>query len=163
MGHFRTDLYYRLNIFPIELNPLRDRKGDIPLLATHFIHRSSKKLGREVTKISSRALQELLRYDWPGTIRELEHLIERSILLNNGDVLREIAIPVTVHNNESATLNRARLKTIDENEREHILKVLKYCSGRIAGIGGAADILGVPASTLNSKIKRLGIRKEHVL
>ncbi len=163
LGHFRTDLYYRLNIFPIELNPLRDRKGDIPLLAAHFIHRSSKKLGREVTKISSRALQELLRYDWPGNIRELEHLIERSILLNNGDVLREIAIPVTVHNNESATLNRALLKTIDENEREHILKVLKYCSGRIAGIGGAADILGVPASTLNSKIKRLGIRKEHVL
>jgi transcriptional regulator with GAF, ATPase, and Fis domain len=162
-GRFRTDLYYRLNIFPISLPPLRSRAEDIPLLATHFIQRFSKKLGRQIDKISNSALQELQHYNWPGNIRELEHLIERSILLSEGDTIRSVQLPSPKQKEplKSTAEEGVLLKTIDENERDHILHMLKYCKGRIAGEGGAAERLGIPKSTLNSKIKRLGIRREH--
>ncbi|AYL95374.1 sigma-54-dependent Fis family transcriptional regulator [Mucilaginibacter celer] len=163
-GRFRSDLYYRLNIFPIHLPALRDRKEDIPMLATHFIHRYSKKTGRQITTLGNKALQDMMHYSWPGNIRELEHLIERSILLSSGDALKQIHLPTTKPGHIITTTNwEVPLKTIDENECEHILRILKYCQGRISGQGGAADILGVPASTLNSKIKRLGIKKEHLV
>ncbi|WP_229216581.1 sigma 54-interacting transcriptional regulator [Dyadobacter sp. 3J3] len=161
-GRFRRDLYYRLNIFPISLPPLRSRSEDIPLLSTHFIQRFSKKAGREINKISNSALQELLRYNWPGNIRELEHLIERSVLLSSGDTIRQFQLPSLKQKDIPKLAGEAiALKTIDENERDHILTILKYCKGRVAGDGGAAEILGVPKSTLNSKIKRLGIKREH--
>ncbi|QTE38562.1 sigma 54-interacting transcriptional regulator [Mucilaginibacter gossypii] len=163
-GRFRSDLYYRLNIFPIELSALRDRKEDIPILATHFIHRYAKKTGRQITTLGSKALQEMVHYSWPGNIRELEHLIERSILLSTGPMLKNIHLPTNKPKGTAATsAGEIALKTIDENECDHILKILKYCQGRISGPGGAADILGVPPSTLNSKIKRLGIKKEHLI
>jgi formate hydrogenlyase transcriptional activator len=163
-GRFRTDLYYRLNIFPIYLSALRDRKEDIPVLATHFIHRYSKKIGRQITALGSKALQDMLSYSWPGNIRELEHLIERSILLSTGPALKLVHLPTVkpVHM-VSNPEGEVQLKTIDEAECDHILKILKYTQGRISGPGGAADILGVPPSTLNSKIKRLGIKKEHLV
>jgi formate hydrogenlyase transcriptional activator len=162
-GRFRIDLYFRLNIFPIHLPPLRHRVEDIPLLASHFISRFSKKTGRKINTLSNRALQELGQYSWPGNIRELEHIIERSILLSSGDALTHIALPaatsiVTLQNNR----DEYSLKTIDDNERDHILRALKFCSGKVDGKGGAAEILGVPASTLHSKMKKLNIRKEHV-
>ncbi|MFD2571934.1 sigma 54-interacting transcriptional regulator [Spirosoma soli] len=161
-GRFRNDLYYRLNIFPISLPPLRDRPEDIPLLATYFIQRFSKKLGRQISKISTHAVEELVRYSWPGNIRELEHLIERSMLLANGDTIKHIPLPSLKPIKSLNSLPESGfLKTIDENERDHILRVLKYCKGRIAGEGGAAERLGIPKSTLNSKIKRLGIKREH--
>lgn len=163
-GRFRSDLYYRLNIFPIELAALRDRKEDIPILATHFIHRYSKKTGRQITTLGNKALQDMVHYSWPGNIRELEHLIERSILLTTGPTLKHIHLPSNKTSNTVITSNgEISLKTIDENECEHILRILKYCQGRISGPGGAAEILGVPPSTLNSKIKRLGIKKEHLI
>jgi transcriptional regulator with GAF, ATPase, and Fis domain len=161
-GRFRSDLYYRLNIFPIDLPPLRERRADIPLLASHFILHYAKKTGRKIETLSSRAMQELVQYNWPGNIRELEHLIERSILLTSGDMIKQIHLPSPKQaavTNPSVVLN---FKTIDDNERDHILEILKYCSGRISGEGGAAEILGVPSSTLNSKIKRLGIQRKHV-
>jgi len=103
-----------------------------------------------------------MEYSWPGNIRELEHLIERSILLSTGDTLKQIHLPVNKPKNHGTVhTEELKLKTIDENEREHILMILKYCKGRVAGDSGAAEILGVHPSTLNSKIKRLGIRKEH--
>ncbi|MCF2446664.1 sigma 54-interacting transcriptional regulator [Dyadobacter sp. CY345] len=161
-GRFRSDLFYRLNIFPIYLSSLRDRREDIPLLATHFIHRYSKKIGRKINTLTNRALQDLMEYSWPGNIRELEHLIERSILLSTGDTIKQIHLPVNKPKNYGAAhTEELKLKTIDENEREHILMTLKYCKGRVAGDFGAAEILGVHPSTLNSKIKRLGIKKEH--
>lgn len=161
-GKFRSDLYYRLNIFPINLPPLRNRREDIPSLASHFILRFSKKAGKKIHTFSNKALQELIQYDWPGNIRELEHLIERSVLLATGDTIKEIHLP-------SGTKNAALgpgseeivIKTIDENERDYILKILKHVKGRISGGGGAAELLGLPPSTLNSRIKRLGIRKGH--
>ncbi len=161
-GKFRSDLYYRLNIFPINLPPLRNRREDIPSLASHFILRFAKKAGKEISTFSNKALQELIHYDWPGNIRELEHLIERSVLLTPGDMIKEIHLPSVKKNAAHlAMTEEVRIKTIDENEREHILKILKYVNGRISGGGGAAELLGIPPSTLNSRIKRLGIRREH--
>lgn len=162
-GRFRSDLFYRLNIFPIDVPPLRDRREDIPLLASHFIQLFSKKSGKKIRAIGGLALQELMRYNWPGNIRQLEHLIERSILLTPGDTIKQVHLPSPKQNALTKSGGREiEIKTIDENERDHILCMLKYCKGRIAGDGGAAEILGVPPSTLNSKIKRLGIRREHL-
>jgi len=163
-GRFRTDLFYRLNIFPISVPSLRERREDIQLLAIHFTKRYSKKFGRDISSISSRVLHDLTQYDWPGNIRELEHLIERSILLTSGKVLKHVSLPVSkARIIDPDTDEEVFLKTIDQNEKEHIHKVLKYCCGRIAGIGGAAEILGVPTTTLHSKIKRLGITRGHFM
>ena len=161
-GRFRVDLYYRLNIFPMELPPLRERKEDIPLLALYFINRFAKKSGKDISTLSNRALQELVQYSWPGNIRELEHLIERSVLLASGDTINQVHLPVGRQPAAMRGESEFMVKTFEEHEREFILKTLKYCSGRIAGKGGAASLLGLPTSTLNSKIKRLGIRKEHI-
>ena len=158
-GRFRSDLYYRLNIFPISLPPLRERPNDIPLLATHFIRRFAKKMGKDINMLSRRLLQELKLYHWPGNIRELEHLIERSVLLSSGDTLKNIAIPVA--RSSSADESIFIYKTIDQNERDHILQTLKACDGRINGKAGAAHVLGVPPSTLSSKMKRLGIKRDN--
>ncbi|MDI1321221.1 MAG: sigma-54-dependent Fis family transcriptional regulator [Algoriphagus sp.] len=161
-GKFRIDLYYRLNIFPIQIPPLRKRREDIPKLASHFVLRFCKKAGKKISTISNRAIEQLQQYDWPGNIRELEHLIERSVLLTAGDTIKEVDLPnkksrsVTEGNTE-----KLKIQTIFENEKEYILKILKHVDGRISGEGGAAEILGIPPSTLNSRIKKLGIRKEH--
>jgi len=161
-GRFRNDLFYRLNIFPISLPPLRERKQDIEQLAMHFIKQFNKNCGKDINSISSKAMQELMDYNWPGNIRELEHLIERSVLLANGNVLKRLLLPSAEEQLQvKAQIEEFTLRTIDENEKDYILKVLKHCSGRIAGPGGAAQILGVPPTTLNSKIKRLGIKREH--
>jgi formate hydrogenlyase transcriptional activator len=163
-GRFRSDLYYRINIFPIQLPPLRQRREDIPLLAAHFIQRHAKKTGKSIETLSSRALEEMMKYDWPGNIRELEHLLERSVLLAGGDTIRQVHLPAP-RKPAAGTANAempVKLQSIDENEREHIMAVIRHCRGRISGVGGAAGILGVPATTLNSKMKRLGIKKEHI-
>lgn len=162
-GKFRSDLFYRLNIFPITLPSLRNRMEDIPELVSYFILRYAKKCGKEIRTIAAKALQELIHYDWPGNIRELEHLIERSVLLSTGDTIKEIHLPHKKKNLFSASDREdAPIRTMDENEKEHILKILKHVRGRIGGVGGAAELLGVPTSTLNSRMKRLGIRKEHL-
>ncbi len=161
-GHFRMDLYYRLNVFSVYLPALRERKEDIPLLITHFIEKFCGKSGRPILKISGAVLDALVKYSWPGNIRELEHVIERAVLLTPGDSINEIVLPSDRITESAGAENfPASIKTIDENDREYILKILKYTEGRISGEGGAAELLGIPSSTLNSKIKKLGIRKEH--
>ena len=159
---FRADLFYRLNVFPITLPPLRDRTNDIAPLAAHFAAKFARKSGRKVLGIADHVLRELTQYEWPGNVRELEHLIERGILLASGPTITEIHIPDVSRGDFPVGVEDSSIKTIDENEREHILRVLKKCSGKISGYDGAAEVLGVPASTLNSKMKKLGIRKEHV-
>ena len=161
-GRFRADLYYRLNIFPISLPSLRDRREDIPLLASHFIQKLSKKVGTKITKISKYVIDQILGYDWPGNIRELEHAIERSILLSDDNILRQIYLPNRRQKETGkSSENGVIVKTIEQNEREHIINVLKQCRGRVAGDKGAAEFLGIPPSTLSSKLKRLGIQKVH--
>lgn len=158
-GRFRLDLYFRLNVFPIVLPPLRERKEDIPLLAHHFLSHFAQKTGKNVTEISANVMKGLVAYDWPGNIRELEHLIERSILLCSGGVIKEVYLPPAYQKNSAMGTAESQIKTIDENERDHILAVLKKCNGKIWGYGGAAELLGVPPTTLNSKMKKLGIKR----
>ncbi|MBN9384055.1 MAG: sigma 54-interacting transcriptional regulator [Chitinophagaceae bacterium] len=160
-GRFRLDLYYRLNVFPITLPPLRDRKEDIPLLAWHFVDHYNKKAGKRVTGISDRVLQNMMAYDWPGNIRELEHLIERSVLLAKGSTIEDILLPVFKRKEINAD-DKNRIKTIHENEKDHILAVLRKCHGRIWGPGAAAEILNIPPSTLKYRMKKLGIKKEYI-
>ena len=165
-GRFRSDLFYRLNVFPITIPPLRDRKEDIPMLANHFIRRFARSIGKKVTSISQRALAELQAYDWPGNIRELEHTLERSMILSNGPTLKDIYLHALRLERPHQQLQESAdtpIKTLRENERDHILKTLIRLKGKISGHGGAAHLLDVPPSTLNSKITKLGITKEQVL
>lgn len=161
-GRFRSDLFYRLNVFPITLPPLRSRKEDIPLLAAHFIEKYARNAGKNIHSISQKVMNELIAYNWPGNVRELEHLIERSLLLTRGNTIKEIHLPLVGRKELRKTAEDGYIKTIDENERDHILEVLKKCNGRIYGKAGAAELLGVPVSTLNSKIKKLGLKKQPV-
>jgi len=161
-GRFRLDLYYRLNVFPIELPPLRERKADIGLLAQHFVSKYSPQMGKNISGLSKGALAQLESYNWPGNIRELEHLIERSTLLAEGPQITYIQLPTAEPATEQGTVqfNDGKLKTLEEMEAQHILNVLRNCNGKVCGMGGAAEILGLPPSTLNSKIKKLGIKRE---
>ena len=164
-GRFRLDLYYRLNIFPIQLPALRERKEDIPVLVQHFIKQFSRKAGKTVNGVSDAVLRELNAYHWPGNIRELENLVERNVLLTKEPVIGKMIMPVMQTSERTLVASSTadtRIKTIDENERDHILSVLRKCNGKISGAGGAAELLGIPSSTLNSKIKKLGITKEHI-
>jgi DNA-binding NtrC family response regulator len=155
-GRFRMDLYYRLNVFPLTLPPLRDRPEDIPALARHFVQLYSKKLGKPVPELAPTVIADLKRYCWPGNIRELEHTIERSVLLNQEDTIRRIVLPGSSAKEERLTTH---LPSMDEIEKGHIIEVLRQCNGKIAGKGGAAEFLKMHASTLNSRIKKLGIQK----
>jgi formate hydrogenlyase transcriptional activator len=159
-GRFRMDLFYRLNVFPITLPPLREHREDIPELALHFMEKYAKNIGKKIYNISSNVMKDLMAYNWPGNVRELEHLIERSILMTTGSMIKEIYLPLSKGEEPSGQLKNISLKTHKENEREHIIAVLNKCNGKIFGPGGAAEILNLKVATLNSKIKRLGIKKE---
>ena len=161
-GRFRLDLYYRLNVFPMELPPLRERPEDIPALASHFISIYSRKAGKKITGISEKALKAMMAYQWPGNIRQLENLIERSVLLTKGSVIEDISIPSIQKNDLPTSAQDTHMKTIHENERDYIILVLKKCKGKIWGSGGAAELLNLPPTTLKSKMKKLGIRKENI-
>lgn len=162
-GRFRLDLYYRLNVFPMLLPPLRERKDDIPQLADHFLRKLSRQMGKNIGSISGNVIDALLNYNWPGNIRELENIIERGVLLTSGDSLNNIDIPDNMepdaeHDNANTSTG---IKTIRELEKDHILSVLKKCNGRIGGSGGAAEILDVAPTTLISKMNKLGIVKKY--
>jgi transcriptional regulator with GAF, ATPase, and Fis domain len=161
-GRFRLDLYYRLNVFPIELPPLRERTEDIPTLVHHFINIYNRKAGKKITGLSDKVLKSMTEYNWPGNIRELENLIERSVLLTKGTIIEEIFLSPKHARNDSSTNQDLRMKTIFENERDYIINILKKCNGRIWGAGGAAEILNIPPTTLRSKMKKLGIAKENI-
>jgi DNA-binding NtrC family response regulator len=161
-GRFRLDLYYRLNVFPIELPSLRQRKEDIPLLANYFLGRFVKKSNKTVTGFSEETMESLMDYDWPGNVRELEHLIERSLLMTTGDLIESIDTPKVPSARPPQAEESFRIRTMEEMEREHILEILKICKGKVFGEGGAAEMLNIPSTTLNSKIKKLGIKYEYV-
>jgi formate hydrogenlyase transcriptional activator len=156
-GRFRADLYFRLNVFPISLPPLRDRAEDIETLALFFVQKYSRNTGRKIRKVAPQVIQQLRTYTWPGNVRELEHLIERSILMTTNDVLDTVYIPHTdTEKQEQAyLLNRS----LEQVERSHIIETLRRCAGKISGGGSAAEILKIPGNTLHSKMKKLNISK----
>jgi DNA-binding NtrC family response regulator len=159
-GRFRLDLYYRLNVFPIELPPLRERKEDIEALAYHFIAKYSQKSRKMVTRLSDYALNQLQQYNWPGNIRELEHQVERNVLLATGSEIERFDLPRETEHTATAE-KTGPLLSMEEMEREHIMAALKLCNGKVFGPGGAAEILKMPATTLYAKMKKLGIQQEY--
>ena len=153
-GRFRQDLFYRLNVFPITVPPLRQRKDDIPLLVGSFIERFSRKLGRQITSISKETMQILQNYPWPGNVRELESIIERAVILSPGPVL-QLVDKLKI----SAPPISAAVRTLEETERNQIMKILEETGWRIEGHDGAAAILGIHASTLRARMHKLGITR----
>jgi transcriptional regulator with GAF, ATPase, and Fis domain len=162
-GRFRSDLYYRLNVFPIFVPALRDRLEDIPLLVSHFIQKLAGKTGKNVTGISAKALERLMRHNWPGNIRELENCIERSLILCAGPVIERVELPGPGDLLSRAAGHGTVCKTLHENERDHIIAILKKCNGKVGGSGGAAEILEVNTSTLNSRMRKLGIQRGRLI
>ena len=164
-GRFRGDLYYRLNVFPITLPPLRARSEDIPLLAGSFVERLNKKLGKHVTTVPPGVMQLLQAYPWPGNVRELENVIERAMIVSPGPMLRlaeELGVPSSEDkptSAPSAATNSSALKSLAEVEREHILQVLVDAKWRVEGTRGAAAVLGLNPSTLRARMRKLGISR----
>jgi transcriptional regulator with GAF, ATPase, and Fis domain len=151
-GRFRQDLYYRLNVFPITVPPLRQRKEDIPLLVQAFIERYSRKLGKQITSIQKETLKALQDYPWPGNVRELESIIERASILCSGPVLQ-----LTDELEISSLPLSSTVRTLEETERNQIFKTLSETRWRIEGKDGAAAILGLHPSTLRARMHKLGI------
>jgi len=158
-GQFRSDLYYRLNVFPILLPPLRERREDIPLLVRYFVDRHARKLYKKIETIPDETMRALTRWDWPGNIRELENFIERAVILTRGPVLR----PPLGELEMTEVTSSLPDSSLESTEREHILRVLRETKGKIGGSDGAAARLGLIRTTLNSKMKKLGIeRKDYI-
>jgi formate hydrogenlyase transcriptional activator len=155
-GQFRADLYYRLSVFPIHLPPLCERKEDIPALVRYFAGKYAAKFGKHIESIPERLMGDLQSYVWPGNIRELQHIIERAVILTQG---AQLAAVDGINLTGSANPTAAPIVTLDEAERAHILKALTATAWRIAGDQGAAKLLGVPSTTLRSRMERLGINK----
>jgi PAS domain S-box-containing protein len=152
---FRSDLYYRLKVFPITLPPLRERREDIPLLVRYFVEKHARRMNKQIETVPAGVMRALTRWDWPGNIRELENFIERAVILSKGPELRaplaELGVPPETCPKDDATL--------ETTEREHILRVLRETKGVIAGPRGAAARLGLKRTTLNSKLKKLSIER----
>ncbi|WP_298533270.1 sigma 54-interacting transcriptional regulator [uncultured Algibacter sp.] len=161
-GQFRSDLYYRINVFPVTIPPLRNRKADIPLLIDAFINLFNRKYTRQVKQISQTLMDDLTNHSWPGNIRQLKNIIERAIITSDGSKLK-LAEALPKHKDHvanSSSNENATLETLADCERKHIIHVLEHCNWQIAGKNGAAQILNLPASTLRSKMKKLEIMKQ---
>src|SRR6267378_912890 len=159
-GTFRADLFYRLNVFPIEVPPLRQRKEDIPMLLEYFVKRYAEKAGKQINKIDRNTMELCQTYPWPGNIRELQNIIERSVILCSGETfwIDEAWLTIEVQPSQP-DLSAPLTETLQNQEREIIEAALAASGGRVAGPNGAAAKLGIPRSTLDSKIKQLKIRK----
>jgi transcriptional regulator with GAF, ATPase, and Fis domain len=160
-GKFRSDLYFRLNVFPILIPALRDRKEDIPLFIQYYTEKHSKRVGVPLRIVNEADLNLLLEYHWPGNIRELEHIIERAVITSTGPFLEFSGL--TGHSKKAEDISPDEFKTLTDMEKEHILTALRITNGRISGDNGAAKLLGLNSKTLDSKIKKLGIKKSIVL
>ncbi len=154
-GKFRSDLYYRLHVFPLTVPPLRQRQPDILLLIRYFAQKYAKRLNREIEEIPTATIEALTKYDWPGNIRELQHIIERSVILTAGHVLH-VAIPQSTQNwvTQSGSLDEA-------TERGQVLRALVDAGGKVGGTRGAAARLGMPRTTLQARMKKLSIKREY--
>lgn len=158
-GSFRSDVFYRLNVFPIRIPALRERVEDIPLLVSHMVDRYSRKAGKRFTKIAKDALQLLQRYSWPGNIRELQNVVERAVILSEEDILTVDRAWIQHDSSLAAGPTGLLAESLAEQERQMIEAALAESRGRISGPLGAAAKLGIPRQTLDSKIASLQIRK----
>jgi formate hydrogenlyase transcriptional activator len=154
---FRSDLYYRVNVFPIHLPPLRERPEDIPQLVQHFVLQATRRMGKTIDTILSETVDALIRYRWPGNIRELENVIERAVILSPGPVLQ--LSPRDLKSRTMPGQNTSRYQTLEEVERNHILRTLKETRWILSGPSGAASRLGLNRSTLYFRMKKLGIAR----
>jgi len=171
-GNFRSDLYYRLSIFPMTMPPLRERQEDIPMLVSHLAQQISSKLGKEIAAIPHSAMTVLQNYSWPGNVRELRNVIERAVIISDRSKLRLIDSLDLVRLEDAFQTgdtpygsdheHESEIETLDQNEYRLILRTLKKVHWRVEGQGGAADLLGVHASTLRSRMKKLGIARPKV-
>ncbi|WP_110457394.1 sigma-54 interaction domain-containing protein [Shewanella algidipiscicola] len=153
-GLFRMDLYYRLNVFPLHVPPLRERLQDIPTLVSHIVANLNKKLGKKIKGVSNKGLSHLMAYSWPGNVRELQNVIERQSILSQGQVLQIPALQV-----DTANAVSTHGQTLEQVEAAHIRRTLQQLGWRISGAQGAAQVLGLPASTLRSRMKKLNIHR----
>ncbi|MDB5141848.1 MAG: response regulator [Mucilaginibacter sp.] len=158
-GNFRMDLYYRINVFPITLPPLRERKEDIPLLVDYFIKQIGAPIKKDSIRISAAAMNQLVVYSWPGNIRELQNLIERHVLQSKSNLISQFDMPESIPFARTGIAIEPEIKSFDEMDRVHIVAALRKCNGKVSGNGGAAELLKLRPTTLNSKMKRLGINK----
>jgi len=152
-GLFRSDLFYRLNVFPVRMPPLRERREDVPMLARHFVKKYADRHRRSITRISTATLKALASYDWPGNVRELEHVIERAVIVSQGSILTIEEMERSEPTAGQGTLPR----TMAEAERAHVIETLRQTNGVLAGKHGAASRLGMKRSTLQHRMKKLGI------
>ncbi|WP_394747581.1 sigma-54-dependent transcriptional regulator [Spongiimicrobium salis] len=157
-GTFRADLYFRLNIFPIRIPPLRERMEDIIPLANHFLELTAAQMNKSVQTISKQTVKSFCNYGWPGNVRELQHCIERGVILAEGEEL-SVDVGQCSKQEKNAVQNEFELKSLEEMEREQIIHTLQYCNGKVRGKGGAAEILKLHPNTLDFRIKKLGITK----
>jgi formate hydrogenlyase transcriptional activator len=155
-GEFRSDLYYRLRVFPITLPPLRSRTSDIPLLVNYFVNKHARRMNKPISLIPEETMAALVAWPWPGNVRELENFIERAVILTPGSTLRAPLAELEKVEEETATMSDPNFHAA---EREHILRVLREAKGMIGGSGGAAEKLGMKRTTLNSKLRKLGIER----
>ena len=156
-GRFRADLFYRLNVYPITVPPLRKRREDIPLLVEHFISLIAPTIGRQIDAIPRQLMDQLKAYDWPGNVRELRNVVERSIITSPNSTLQVPDDLITGQQLSSAATGSAI--SLDEVQRQHILAILEQTGGKIEGPDGAAEILQLKPSTLRHRMKKLGIRR----
>jgi formate hydrogenlyase transcriptional activator len=155
-GTFREDLFYRLNVFPIEIPPLRERREDIPLLVHYFVSQLSRRMRKSIKTIPKQAMDALTNSPWRGNVRELENFIERAVILSHG---QELNVPMSELRSASSR-SAAPVSTFQQAERNAIIDALKAASGQISGKGGAAERLGLKRTTLQNKMRRLGIAKK---
>jgi formate hydrogenlyase transcriptional activator len=154
---FREDLFYRFNVFPIEIPPLRERREDIPLLVNYFVSKLSRRMGKQITSVSRQAMNMLTNCPWKGNIRELANFIERAVIITSGE---ELQVPISELRSCSDTVSVAiSSSSFGQAQSDAIIEALRAASGRIAGNGGAAERLGLKRTTLQNKIRRLGITK----
>ena len=156
-GEFRSDLYYRLRVFPITIPPLRARASDIPQLVNYFVDKHARRMNKPINEIPEQTMSALVAWSWPGNVRELENFIERAVILTPGSTLRAPLAELEKVEEENSTISDQRLHAA---EREHILRVLRETKGMIGGSGGAAEKLGLKRTTLNSKLRKLGIERD---
>jgi formate hydrogenlyase transcriptional activator len=159
-NQFREDLFYRLNVFPIEIPPLRERPGDIPLLVHYFVSRLARRMQKKIETIPKRAMEALVNASWPGNVRELENFIERAVILTQGS---ELNVPTAELKNTMRAPRTDSVSTFHDAERQAIIDALKAASGRIAGAGGAAERLGLKRTTLQNKMRQLQISRSEYL